>query len=54
MLRPCQWLEGTDIIKAAAPHCREQRGNCEVVAGSDNAAERILSENTGTNFLGVK
>lgn len=26
MLRPCQWLEGTDIIKAAAPHWGERGG----------------------------
>lgn len=29
MLRPCQWLEGTGIIKAASPHV----GNGEVTMG---------------------
>lgn len=51
MLRPCQWLEGTDIVKAAAPHCREQRGNRGLVASSDSTAVRILSENTWVNFF---
>lgn len=51
MLRPCQWLEGTDIIKASAPHRRERGGNCGLVAGSDNTAVLILSENTWVNFF---
>lgn len=51
MLRPCQWLEGTDIIKATAPRCREQRGNPGLVAGSDNTAVLILSENTSELFF---
>lgn len=51
MLRPCQWLEGTDIIEAAAPHCREQRGNSGLVAGSGNTAVLILAENTSELFF---
>lgn len=48
MLRPCQWLEGTDIIKAAAPRCGEWRGNPRLVTGSGNTDVLVLSENEWT------
>lgn len=52
MLRPCQWLEGTDVIEAAAPHCRERRGNCGLpLALMVQLCSFFPKENRGVNFF---